>query len=294
MLTSGLAQHVPHTAQGLDQPRLRGVHLAAQVGHIGLDHVHLATEVVIPDVVEDARLAEHRARVGHQVAQQLELRRRQGDQLACFPHLVGVVVQLDVREGDPRGARKVLQPRCGAAPPEFSRDHLLEAERFGHVVVTAESQPGDLVLDGIAGGEKQRGAVHSVGTQPTQQPKAVHPGHHHVQHHQVRPEGAGDVEGLHTVGRGRHLEADEAQAGAQQVDDVRFVVDHQDPCLGHPRRSRPFLRYHCLHEDILNLAAVRCLQVGCELAVPQKPKAARRDGAEAASRRAGVLLSSAK
>src|SRR6476659_6296327 len=68
---------VADPAQGVDQPWLRGVDLLAQVGDVGLDHVRVAAEVVVPDVLEDLHLAQHAAVVLHEIAEQLELGRRQ-------------------------------------------------------------------------------------------------------------------------------------------------------------------------------------------------------------------------
>ena len=51
--------HVAHAAQRVQQPRLAGVDLAAQIGDVGLDDVGVAAEVVVPHVVEDLRLGQH-------------------------------------------------------------------------------------------------------------------------------------------------------------------------------------------------------------------------------------------
>src|SRR6185369_11975042 len=67
--SSRFAQDVPHAPQRVQQPLLPGVDLAAQVGDVGLDDVHVAAEVVAPDVVEDLGLGQHRARVDDEVAQ---------------------------------------------------------------------------------------------------------------------------------------------------------------------------------------------------------------------------------
>ncbi len=50
-------QDVADAAQRVEQPLLAGVDLAAQVGHVGLDDVDVAAEVVAPHVVEDLGLA---------------------------------------------------------------------------------------------------------------------------------------------------------------------------------------------------------------------------------------------
>src|SRR3712207_7298019 len=60
----------------------------------------------VPDVVQDLRLRQHAPGVGHEVAQQLELGRGQADHLAGLDDLVGLLVELDVGEGQPRGLRR--------------------------------------------------------------------------------------------------------------------------------------------------------------------------------------------
>src|SRR5690349_20725892 len=70
---SGLqAQDVPDAPDGVDQPRVGHVDLAPQVRDVGLDDAVVATEVVVPHVVEDLRLGQHQAGAEQQVPQQLE------------------------------------------------------------------------------------------------------------------------------------------------------------------------------------------------------------------------------
>src|SRR5262245_11697271 len=95
-LGAGHPQRVPDPAHGVDQRRAGTVDLAAQVVDVRLDDASIATEVVVPDPVEDLRLADHPPRVGEQVAQQVELGGGQVDELAAAAHLVGVLVHLQV------------------------------------------------------------------------------------------------------------------------------------------------------------------------------------------------------
>ena len=110
-------------------------------------------------------------------------------------------------------------------------DDLFEAERLRHVVVAAQGQPGDLVLQGVAGGQEQCRGVDAVGAQPAQHPEAVHAGHHHVEDHRVRPGFARPVQGLGAVGGGVDLESLELEAHREQFDDVGLVVDDEDASL---------------------------------------------------------------
>src|ERR1035437_7770192 len=87
-------QDVAHAADRMDQPRLAAVALAPQVADARLNDVPITAEAVIPDVVEDLRFAENASGVDHQVAQELELGRRQGDDHTAPPHFVAVLVEL--------------------------------------------------------------------------------------------------------------------------------------------------------------------------------------------------------
>src|SRR5436190_18921237 len=86
-------EHITGAAHGVDHRRAAGVDLAPEVGDVELDDVGLAAEVVVPDPVQDLRLAEHPPGVAHEEAQQLVLGRGQPDLLARAAHLVGVLVQ---------------------------------------------------------------------------------------------------------------------------------------------------------------------------------------------------------
>ena len=124
--------------------------------------------------------------------------------------------------------------RAGAAAQHRADpgEHLLEAERLGDVVVAAEGEAGDLVLGGVAGGEEQHGRVPARCAQPPDDVEAVQVRHHHVEHDQVGAERVGQGERLLAVGGRGDLEAGEAQAGREQLEDVGLVVDDEQPGLG--------------------------------------------------------------
>jgi hypothetical protein len=119
----------------------------------------------------------------------------------------------------------------GSSAPQ-PRDDLLEAERLRDVVVAAERETRDLVLQGVAGGQEQRGRVDPVGTQPSQHAEPVHAGHHHVEDHRVGPDLAGLVEGGRAAGGRVHLEALELEADGEKLDDVGLVVHDEDLRFG--------------------------------------------------------------
>ena len=96
--------------------------------------------------------------------------------------------------------------RAGSAPPEGAdaRDQLGKGERLAEVVIGAQFQPVDPVLDVGGRGEHQDAAGRAVAHQPAANPVAVHGRQVAVEHNHV------------VVGAGRAL-----QGG-------RAVVDHVD------------------------------------------------------------------
>src|SRR5215470_18522922 len=128
----GKPEHVPHAAQGVDQPRLGTVHLAAEHGHVRLDDPGVAAEVVVPHMVEDLHLGQHPVRVAHEIAEQLELGRGKLYRLPGAPHFVAVLVEFKVGELQPRRRLGTISSGAAEHGPDPG-DDLLQAERFGHV-----------------------------------------------------------------------------------------------------------------------------------------------------------------
>src|SRR3954447_18070944 len=74
-------EYIAGSPHRVDHRVAAGVDLLAKVRDVQLDDVGLPTEVVVPDPVEDLRLAQYPARVAHQVPQQLVLGGGEGDQV---------------------------------------------------------------------------------------------------------------------------------------------------------------------------------------------------------------------
>ena len=197
----------------------------------------VAAPVVLPDVVEDLRLRQHAAGVEHQVAQQLELG---GGQVDGLP---GADAPRGESSSSSRSAyrstlRVVVETRPGAAQDRADPgDDLLQAERLGDVVVAADGQALDLVGGVVARGEEQHGDVLALLAQPAGDGEPVHVGEHHVEHHEVGLDLAGEAQRGAAVGGREHLEAGEPQGGREQLADVRLVVDDEQTCLRGCRQS---------------------------------------------------------
>ena len=98
-------------------------------------------------MVDDLGLRHHPPGVQEQVAEQVELRRRQLDRLATTPHLVRVLVHLQI--GKLEAPRLLGLP----TPPQHRMhpgDELLETERLGHVIVGTHRQAVHLCLSCVA------------------------------------------------------------------------------------------------------------------------------------------------
>src|SRR5215469_15084164 len=117
-LGRGEAEHVPDAAQGMDQPRLGTIHLAAQHGHVRLDDPGVAAEVVVPHMVENLHFGQHPVCVAHEVTEQLELGGGKLHRLPAAPHLVAVLVEFEVGELQPRRRLGTVSPGAAEHGPD--------------------------------------------------------------------------------------------------------------------------------------------------------------------------------
>src|SRR5688572_8858396 len=90
------AQRVAEAAHGPDQLLVARIELSAQVADVRLDHVVVAVEVVLPDVVEDLLLRQHTLGVQKEVAQKSDLGGREPDLNSTAPDLVSIFIHLQV------------------------------------------------------------------------------------------------------------------------------------------------------------------------------------------------------
>jgi hypothetical protein len=76
------------------------------------------------------------------------------------------------------------------------------------------------------------------------------PRSHHVEHDQVRPVPLGGLDRLGAAGRGDHVEARVAQARREELEDVRLILDDQQPrvsllpCIGARHAHDPIMTSH--------------------------------------------------
>src|SRR5690348_10801577 len=98
VLRPGHAQAVADAPLGVDQVGAVPGELAAQVGDVGVHDGARSAEIVVPHVVEELSAREHPPGIEQEVTEQAEFGRRELDQVAGAPHLVGVLIECEVRE----------------------------------------------------------------------------------------------------------------------------------------------------------------------------------------------------
>ena len=121
---------------------------------------------------------------------------------------------------------RVRRPAAPRQRPQ-ARDQLGESERLGHVVVGAEGEPVDEVVDGCGGGEHQHPAVGLLAAQGPADLVAVDAGQVAVEHHHVVGVQARLVEGADAVVRHVHRHALTPQPASHRVGDLSFVLGHE-------------------------------------------------------------------
>ena len=134
--------------------------------------------VMAPDMIEYPASTEDAAGVQHEEPQQPELGGRQRDEDAVPPDFVAVFVEFQAGDAYPRGRRGTAgAPQHG--PDAFQ--HLVQAERLGHVVVCAEGQAGDTLADTVASAQEDDRNARAVRPHPAHHLEPVAVRHHHVE-----------------------------------------------------------------------------------------------------------------
>jgi hypothetical protein len=174
------------------------------------------------------QLREHAARVEHEVAQQVELGRRQLDRRLAAEHLVALLVEDEVGEAEDAARRRAARP---AQDRLRARHDFRQAERLRDVVVAARLQRLHLVLQSVLRRQEEHGDVEAAGAQPPADFDAVHVRQHHVEHDEVGLELRDGRERLASGARLLDVVALVAERRRDGVDDRRLVVDDEDPLL---------------------------------------------------------------
>ena len=131
-----------------------------------------------------------------------------------------------------RSANRSTSDSVALAGPAQQRPQprleLLERERLDQVVVGADVEPLDAIVDRVAGGEHQdRRAVAGL-AHPARDLEPVDARHRDVEHDGVGRVRGERVERLLAVGRERDLVLVEPQRALERPPHGRLVIDHQN------------------------------------------------------------------
>ena len=180
--------------------------------------------------------------------------------VAAAPHLVGALVHLEVGEAEhPVVLGLVAGPAQDGVHPG---DDLGQCEGLGDVVVAADGQAGQLVLQRVAGREEEDGHADPVGPQAPGHLDAVEVGQHHVEDHEVRRVAWAWASALPPGDRLVDREALVAERGRHRIDDGGLVVHHQDPRSTFVLHRMYLPRPHSVSPGLLHQ-----VWTGCGLAV---------------------------
>jgi hypothetical protein len=172
--------------------------------------------------------------VAQQDQQQLVLPDGQLDRPASPRHLPAARIKHQIAV-DQRVVARLAAPQHRAD----ARQQLVEVERLGHVVVGTKVERAHLVDDLVAGGEHDDRHL-AVQPQAAADLEAVRPRHGDVEQHHVGPVVARGRQRRVAVGNRAHLEALVGQTPLEQPDDLRIVVDQQQPSCHTPQLPRPW------------------------------------------------------
>src|ERR1700730_7613087 len=206
---ASIAKTISGAAHRLDQ--LDGVlagDLPAQPPYQHLEHVREGIVVFLPDVRGDRRSIDHLPVMKHEELEQRELLCRQLDRFSRASHAVGFEIHLEIRDLQRFG-------QWSSAPPcqrPDSRQQLPEREQLREIVVGADLEPRDAIVDGVPGGE-----------------------HQYRGRDLPRPQLAAEVEAIST--RQHYVENEDVEASEQRLQFPVGVVRHRDDLyavLGEP------------------------------------------------------------
>src|SRR5438132_2353058 len=212
--------------------RRQGLDLPADVLHVRVDGALVRLERDAADRLEQLGAREDAAGLGGKRGEELELRRRELDGPAGDGRLEAWHVEDEVAGGYEFG----LRGRPLGAPEHRTDpgDELLRAEGLGEVVVRAELQADELV-GLLAAAREHDDGDRRLATDRAGDVEAIDLGKPEIEHHEIGPRRAEDGERGPPVVRDLHAEARVLEVVARELDDLRLVVDDEDPLHGgHP------------------------------------------------------------
>ena len=191
----------------------RAVDLVAQPADEDVDGPVAVALAPAPDLLQQLVAGDDAAAVERELVEQPELGRRQA---RVAPVDVGLdVVRVDPELLDLDRVAALLGPAADAAPGgrAHARDELLHRERLHEVVVGPDLERVHPVVLGAARADRDDGRADALRARSLDQPPAVEPGQHHVEHEDVGPLVAQPREALLAVRHPERVEDRRRRAG---------------------------------------------------------------------------------
>jgi hypothetical protein len=132
-------------------------------------------------MVEQLQPRQHLSGTPHERLQQRELLRGELDLRVAAPGSAGRRIEPEVADDE---LGRPLDAATANECPQ-AREQLGQRERLSQVGVGAGVEPGDAILDGVAGGEHQHGRPHAVVPKPPARLEAAQAREHDVENDRV-------------------------------------------------------------------------------------------------------------
>lgn len=178
-----------------------------------------------PGAIEEFVTGNHLTGAFDEEAEDIEFAGGEGDFGVVAPDAAGREVDANGAEADPGGGGD------GGATAQEGADagkEFLAAEGFDQVIVGAEVEAADAILDAASGGEDEDGAVEAESPQVTAEGEAVEAGEHEIEKDQVGLAVGGEGEASLAVGGGEDAVAVPGEAVVEHGAHGRFVLDDED------------------------------------------------------------------
>jgi len=186
-------QDVAQASSGVDEFGVEAfVDFVAEVADVDVHHVAGVFVVLVVEVFPDVGAGDDLAFAVGEVFEEGELAGAQFDGLVAALYGLGGGVDLEVGDADGGGFVVVAAADHGADAGE----EFFPGEGLDHVVVGAEVEAFDAVLNAVAGGEAEDGGFDAAAADGLEDGPAVFAGEHHVEDDAVVGVGEGELEGL--------------------------------------------------------------------------------------------------
>src|SRR5262245_42886857 len=215
------AQQVTKPAHSLDDV---DAELPADAADKHLDGVGVAIEVLIVEMLDQLAARDHAAGVVHEIGEQAVLVRGELDRVAVHAHAAGAGIEAH------RAAIELALGVPGGAPQQRAdaRQHLLQVEGLGDVVVGAGVEALDLVAPAVAGGENEHRHGATGAAPGLEHRDAVHLGQADVEDDRVIGLALAEKVALLAVVGAIHHVARVRERGRELPVEIGIVLDHEE------------------------------------------------------------------